>query len=115
TAATGVLIPIQCEYYALEGLSQLMRTVSLVQKHLNPKLEVFGALLTMFDGRTNLATQVVEEVRAFFKEKAFDTIVVRNVRLSEAPSHGQPIILYDPKSKGAEAYCDLAKEVINRE
>jgi chromosome partitioning protein len=110
-----VLIPIQCEYYALEGLSQLMNTISLVQRHLNPALSVEGALLTMFDSRTNLATQVVEEVRSFFKEKVYDTIIPRNVRLSEAPSHGQAITQYDPKSRGAEVYVELAKEVVSRE
>ncbi|HSL93715.1 MAG TPA: ParA family protein [Bacillota bacterium] len=115
TAATGVLIPIQCEYYALEGLSQLMNTIGLVQKHLNPSLYVEGALLTMFDGRTNLATQVVDEVRAFFKEKVYQTVIPRNVRLSEAPSHGQAITQYDPRSKGSEVYMELAKEVIARE
>jgi len=114
TAADGVLIPVQCEYYALEGLSQLMNTVSLVQKHLNPGLVVSGALLTMFDSRTNLASQVVDEVRAYFKEKVYATIVPRNVRLSEAPSHGQPILTYDPKSKGTEVYMELAREVIAR-
>ncbi len=111
TAATGVLIPIQCEYYALEGLSQLMNTIKLVQRHLNPGLTIEGALLTMFDSRTNLASQVVEEVRAYFKEKVYKTIIPRNVRLSEAPSHGQAITQYDPKSKGAEVYQELAKEV----
>jgi len=114
TAASGVLIPVQCEYYALEGLSQLMNTVALVQKHLNPKLLVTGALLTMYDGRTNLATQVVDEVRSFFKERVFTAIVPRNVRLSEAPSHGQPIMTYDPRSKGSEVYRELAKEVLSR-
>ena len=114
TASTGVFIPIQCEYYALEGLSQLMNTVALVQRHLNPSLEVAGALLTMYDSRTNLTAQVVEEVKNYFRDKVFNTIIPRNVRLSEAPSHGQPIIEYDPKSKGAEVYFDLAKEVISR-
>ncbi len=115
TAATGVLIPIQCEYYALEGLSQLMNTIALVQKHLNPPLYIEGALLTMFDSRTNLANQVVEEVRNFFKEKVYRTVIPRNVRLSEAPSHGQAITQYDPRSKGSEVYMELAKEVIARE
>jgi len=114
TAATGVLIPVQCEYYALEGLSQLMNTVSLVQRHLNPALIVTGAVLTMFDSRTNLASQVADEVKAFFKEKVFAAIIPRNVRLSEAPSHGQPIMTYDPRSKGAEVYMDLAREVLAR-
>lgn len=114
TAAHGVLIPVQCEYYALEGLSQLMNTVSLVQRHLNRNLVVAGALLTMFDSRTNLAAQVVDEVRAYFKEKVYTTVIPRNVRLSEAPSHGQPILTYDPKSKGTEVYMELAREVIAR-
>lgn len=112
TAADSILIPIQCEYYALEGLSQLMNTVQLVQKHLNPNLEIEGAVLTMFDARTNLSIQVVEEVKNYFKNKVFTSIIPRNVRLSEAPSFGQPIILYDAKSKGAEMYMELAKEVI---
>ena len=115
TAATGVLIPIQCEYYALEGLSQLMNTIKLVQRHLNPSLKIEGALLTMFDSRTNLASQVVEEVRAYFKEKVYKTIIPRNVRLSEAPSHGLAITQYDPKSKGTEVYQELAKEVASSE
>lgn len=115
TAADGLLIPVQCEYYALEGLSLLMNTIELVKAHLNPGLEVFGAVLTMFDARTNLSIEVVEEVKNFFKEKVFSTIISRNVRLSEAPSYGLPIILYDPKSKGAEQYMDLAKEVLERE
>jgi chromosome partitioning protein len=111
TAADSVLIPIQCEYYALEGLGQLMNTIQLVQKHLNTRLVLEGVLLTMFDARTNLSIQVVDEVKAYFKNKVFTTIVPRNVRLSEAPSHGKPIITYDPKSRGAEVYQDLAKEV----
>lgn len=115
TAADTVLIPIQCEYYALEGLSQLMNTIKLVKKHLNPDLEIEGAVLTMFDARTNLSIQVVDEVKAYFKEKVFHSIIPRNVRLSEAPSYGLPIIIYDPKSKGAEQYQELAKEVIERE
>ena len=114
TVAHGVLVPVQCEYYALEGLGQLLNTVQLVQRHLNPGLGVFGALLTMFDSRTNLSQQVVEEVQNYFGDKVFSTIIPRNVRLSEAPSFGQPIIVYDPKSKGAEVYCELAKEVIAR-
>lgn len=115
TASTGVLIPIQCEYYALEGLSQLMNTVTLVQRHLNTKLEIAGAVLTMYDSRTNLSSQVVDEVKEYFKDRVFNTVIPRNVRLSEAPSHGQPIITYDPKSKGSEVYMDLAREVIARE
>lgn len=112
TAADRVLIPIQCEYYALEGLGQLMNTIQLVQKHLNPKLELEGVVLTMFDARTNLSIQVVDEVKNHFKNKVFSSIIPRNVRLSEAPSHGQPIITYDPRSKGAEVYQELAREVI---
>jgi chromosome partitioning protein len=112
TAADTILVPIQCEYYALEGLSQLMNTVKLVQKHLNPKLDVEGVVLTMFDARTNLSIQVVEEVKKYFKNKVYRSIIPRNIRLSEAPSFGLPIILYDPKSKGAECYLELAEEVI---
>ncbi|MDD2401707.1 MAG: AAA family ATPase [Clostridia bacterium] len=115
TAADGILIPIQCEYYALEGLSQLMNTIKLVKKHLNKNLEIFGAVLTMFDARTNLSIEVVDEVKTYFKEKVFQSIIPRNVRLSEAPSHGLPINIYDPKSKGAEQYLELAKEVIERD
>ncbi|SHM18229.1 chromosome partitioning protein [Caldanaerovirga acetigignens] len=115
TAADTVLVPIQCEYYALEGLGQLMNTISLVKKHLNKNLEVEGVLLTMFDPRTNLSIQVVEEVKKYFKDKVYRTIIPRNVRLSEAPSHGKPIIIYDSKSKGAEVYMELAKEVLGIE
>jgi chromosome partitioning protein len=112
TAADTILVPIQCEYYALEGLSQLMNTVKLVQKYLNPSLDVEGVVLTMFDARTNLSIQVVEEVKKYFRNKVYRTVIPRNVRLSEAPSYGLPIILYDPKSKGAECYLELASEVI---
>lgn len=112
TAADTVLVPIQCEYYALEGLGQLMNTISLVQKHLNPNLEVEGVLLTMFDARTNLSIQVVDEVKKYFRNKVYSTIIPRNVRLSEAPSHGKPIIKYDRRSRGSEVYMDLAKEVL---
>jgi len=112
TAADTILVPIQCEYYALEGLSQLMNTVKLVQRHLNPKLDVEGVVLTMFDARTNLSIQVVEEIKKYFKNKVYRTVIPRNVKLSEAPSFGLPIILYDPKSKGSECYLDLADEVI---
>jgi chromosome partitioning protein len=115
TAADSVLIPIQCEYYALEGLSQLLNTVRLVQKHLNKSLKIEGVLLTMFDARTNLGIQVIEEVKKYFQQKVYQTIIPRNVRLSEAPSHGQSIITYDPRSKGAEVYLELAKEVITHE
>ena len=114
TAASDVLIPVQCEYYALEGLTLLMSTLDRVRKHLNPKLQVLGALLTMFDGRTNLSIQVVEEVKKYFRNKTFQTIVPRNVRLGEAPSHGKPIVLYDSRSRGADVYRDLAKEVLER-
>lgn len=113
TAADSVLVPIQCEYYALEGLSQLMSTINLIKKHLNKRLEVEGVVLTMYDPRTNLSIQVVEEVRKHFNSKVYRTIIPRNVRLSEAPSFGLPIILYDEKSKGSEAYLNLAEEVIS--
>lgn len=112
TAADAVLIPIQCEYYALEGISQLMSIVERVQHHLNPKLAIGLVVLTMHDERINLSRQVVSEVREFFGEAVAQTVVPRNVRLSEAPSFGQPIALYDPKSKGAIAYAELAQEVI---
>lgn len=113
TAADSVIIPIQCEYYALEGLSQLLNTIRLVQRHLNKQLSIEGVLLTMLDARTNLGLQVIEEVKKYFKEKVYQTIVPRNVRLSEAPSHGKAIIEYDPRSKGAEVYMELAKEVLS--
>jgi chromosome partitioning protein len=112
TAADSVLIPVQCEYYALEGLSQLLNTVRLVQKHLNHDLTIEGVLLTMLDARTNLGLQVIEEIKKYFQDKVYKTIIPRNVRLSEAPSHGEPIIKYDAKSRGAEVYLDLAKEVV---
>ena len=112
TAAQSILVPIQCEYYALEGLGQLMSTIKLVQTHLNPRLTLEGVVLTMFDGRTNLAMQVVEEVRRFFRGKVYGTVIPRNVRLSEAPSFGQPVISYDSRSRGAEAYRELAREVL---
>lgn len=112
TTCDSILIPVQSEYYALEGLSQLMNTVHLVQKHFNPDLYIEGVLLTMFDSRTNLGNQVVEEVRKFFKEKVYHTIIPRSVRLSEAPSHGMSIIEYDPNSKGAWKYKELTKEVL---
>lgn len=114
TAADGLLIPIQCEYYALEGLSKLLDSVRLVKTHLNPAIEVFGVVMTMYDSRTRLAQQVVDEVRDFFEDKIFRTLVPRTVRLSEAPSFGQPINLYDPSGKGALAYHELAKEVMER-
>ena len=115
TASDSILIPVQCEYYALEGLSQLLNTVRLVQKHFNPDLAIEGVLLTMFDARTNLGAEVVEEVRRYFQEKVYETVIPRNVRLSEAPSHGLSIIDYDIRSKGAEVYQSLAKEVLARE
>ena len=114
TAANEVLIPIQCEYYALEGLTQLMRSIRMVREELNPGLRVGGVLLTMFDPRTNLAHQVAEEVRSFFGERVFHTLIPRNVRLSEAPSFGMPVALYAPKSSGAEAYEAVAEEVLGR-
>lgn len=114
TAADSALIPIQCEYYALEGVSQLLNTIRLVQKQLNKKLEIEGVVMTMLDARTNLGIQVIEEVKKYFQEKVYSTIIPRNIRLGEAPSHGKPIILYDAKSKGAETYFELAKEVIEK-
>lgn len=114
TAAEGLLIPIQCEYYALEGLSKLLDSFRLVRAHLNANLEVFGVVMTMYDSRTKLSQQVVDEVRDFFDGKVFETLIPRSVRLSEAPSFGQPIVLYDPKGKGADAYRSLAKEVVSR-
>ncbi|MBI4976510.1 MAG: ParA family protein [Spirochaetes bacterium] len=113
-AADAVLIPIQCEYLALDGLTQLLETVKLVKKNLNPKLAIEGVLLTMYDVRTNLSNQVVEEVTAYFKEKTYKTIIPRNVRLSEAPSHGKPVIDYDKDSIGAKSYRDLAEEFLRR-
>jgi chromosome partitioning protein len=114
TAADSVLIPIQCEYYALEGVGQLVNTVKLMRRKLNPGLAVEGILLTMFDGRTNLCAQVVQEVRNHFRDEAFETMIPRNVRLSEAPSYGLPIHLYDARCSGAKAYQALAKELIER-
>ena len=113
-AADTVLVPIQCEYYALEGVTSLMNTVGRVKKTMNPRLEIEGVLLTMLDGRTNLGLQVVEQVKKHFRKEVFATTIPRNVRLGEAPSHGMPIHLYDPKSTGAQAYQALAKEVISR-
>jgi chromosome partitioning protein len=113
TAADSVLIPIQCEYYALEGLAELLNTIRLVQKNLNSKLLVEGALLTMFDGRLNLSRQVADEVRSCFSGKVFKVVITRNVKLSEAPSFGKPIILYDIMSSGSENYLNLAKEIMN--
>ena len=114
TASDSILIPVQCEYYALEGLSQLLSTIRLVQKHLNESLTIDGVLLTMFDARTNLGIQVIDEVKKYFQDKVYRTIIPRNVRLSEAPSHGEPIIIYDARSRGAEVYLELAKEVVHK-
>ncbi|MEW5919525.1 MAG: AAA family ATPase [Bacillota bacterium] len=114
TAADAVLIPIQCEYYALEGLAQLVKTIDLIRKYLNKGLKIMGVLLTMYDVRTNLSSQVAEEVKKYFGAKVFNAVIPRNVRLSEAPSHGEPILDYDPRSKGAEEYKQLAGEVLER-
>ncbi|MCL6612504.1 MAG: AAA family ATPase [Peptococcaceae bacterium] len=114
-AADSVLIPIQCEYYALEGVGQLMNTISLVQESVNRDLKIEGVVLTMFDGRTNLSIQVVDEVKRHFRDKVYRSIVPRNVRLSEAPSHGKPVMVYDRRSRGAEVYHELAKEVLGIE
>ncbi|HEX3000018.1 MAG TPA: AAA family ATPase [Armatimonadota bacterium] len=111
-ASSAILIPIQCEYYALEGITQLMNTVQMVRKHLNQHLQILGVVLTMHDYRTRLSSEVIREVRGYFKESVFETIIPRNVKLSEAPSHGQPINQYDPRSRGAEAYELLAAEVM---
>ena len=115
TAVDSVLIPIQCEYYALEGVSQLMETISLIKKSLNPNLEIQGVVLSMFDGRANLSIQVVEEVKKYFKGSVYTTLIPRNVRLAEAPSHGKPVIYYDSRCKGAVAYLELAEEFIDLE
>ncbi len=112
TAAHKVLVPLQCEFYAMEGLGQLMQTIRIVQQELNPELKIGGILLTMFDGRNNLCHQVSDEIRSHFGNKVFDVVVPRNVRLSEAPSYGQPALMYDIASKGAQAYMDLAREII---
>ena len=113
-AADGILVPVQCEYYALEGLTDLMTTLRLVKKRINPALEIFGVALTMFDGRTNFSTQVAQEVRRHFPGKAFATVIPRNVRLAEAPSHGLPVTAYDKHSRGSSAYTALAEELIKR-
>ncbi len=113
-AAESVIIPLQCEYYALEGLSQLINTISLVKKRMNRDLRIEGIVFTMFDARTNLSIQVVDQVKSHFKRQVYRTIIPRNVRLSEAPSHGKPIVIYDPRSRGAEVYQDLAVEVLKR-
>lgn len=112
TASNSVLIPVQCEYFALEGLGQLINTINLVKKHLNKEIEIEGALLTMYDIRTNLSNQVVKEVKKYFDDKVYKTVIPRNVRLSEAPSYGMPITVYDPRSKGAKSYIKFAKEFI---
>ena len=113
TAADSVIIPIQCEYYALEGMGQLLNSITLVQKHLNPGLAIEGVLLTMFDGRLNLSRQVADEARKYFPDKVYDTTICRNVRLSEAPSFGKPIVKYDILSTGAQNYLSLAKEILS--
>ena len=115
TASDTVLIPVQCEYYALEGLSQLMNTITMVRKHFNPQLKIEGVHLTMYDARTNLGNEVKDDVIKYFREKVYKTIIPRNVRLSEAPSYGQAIVDYDPRSRGAEVYMELAKEVLAHE
>jgi chromosome partitioning protein len=112
TASDSVLIPVQCEYYALEGLGQLLNTINLVKKHLNKDIQIEGALLTMYDIRTNLSNQVVKEVKKYFNNKVYKTVIPRNVRLSEAPSYGMPITEYDPKSKGAKSYMKFTKEFL---
>lgn len=114
TATDSVIIPVQCEFFALEGIMQLLNTIRLAQRNLNPTLDIEGVLLTMLDSRTNLGLEVVEEVKSYFHERVYDTIIPRLVRLSEAPSHGKPILAYDPTSRGTEAYINLAKEVIER-
>jgi chromosome partitioning protein len=115
TACDSVLIPIQCEYYALEGLGQLLETITLVRENLNPGLRIEGVLLTMQDKRVNLSEQVISEVRKFFKDQVYSTVIPRNIRLSEAPSFGKPIILYDARSSGARAYTELTREIVRNE
>ena len=115
TAAHSIIIPIQCEFYALEGVSMLLNTIHMVQRNLNEALQLEGVLMTMFDGRTKLSQDVVSEVKKFFNTKMYNTVITRNVRLSEAPSHGEPVIVYDPRSKGAQLYQALAKEVVGDE
>ena len=114
TASDSVIIPVQCEFFALEGITQLLKAIMYTQANLNPNLTIEGVLLTMLDARTNLGLEVVENVRGFFREKVYDTIIPRLIRLTEAPSHGKPIVNYDPSSRGTEAYINLAKEVIAR-
>ena len=115
TAVESVLIPIQCEFYALEGVSQLMSTIDLVRKNMNPNLDVEGVVLSMFDGRTNLSIQVVQEVKKYFGAKVYSTVIPRNIRLAEAPSYGLPVVEYDSRSKGAQAYREFAEEFLERE
>ena len=114
TASDSVIIPVQCEYYALEGLGQLINTVNLVRRHLNKEIDIEGAVLTMYDARTNLSNQVVKEVKRYFEDKVYKTVIPRNVKLSEAPSYGMPITVYDPKSKGAKCYEKLTKEFLKK-
>ena len=114
TASKSLIIPIQCEYYALEGLSQLLNTIRLIQKNLNPDLNIEGILITMFDSRLNMSHQVVNEVKEYFGEKVYTTIINRNVKLGEAPSHGQPILIYDPTSRGSQNYMNLVTEILNQ-
>jgi chromosome partitioning protein len=113
-AADGILVPVQCEYYALEGLTDLMTTLRMVKKRINPNLEIFGVALTMFDGRTNFSTQVAQEVRRHFPGKVYSTVIPRNVRLAEAPSHGLPVTVYDRLSRGATAYRNMAEEIAKK-
>ncbi len=115
TAASAVMVPLQCEFYALEGLTQLLRTVERVRRHLNPKLTIQGVVLTMYDGRNNLSEQVVADVRDFLGDKVYETVIPRNVRVSEAPSHGKPVLLYDTRCTGSQAYIHLAGEMLRRE
>ena len=114
TASDSVIIPVQCEFFALEGITQLLNAIMLTKKKINPNLKLEGVLLTMLDSKTNLSIEVIEEIRSYFKEKVYTTIIPRLIRLAEAPSHGKPIVAYDPKSKGSQAYLNLAKEVIER-
>ena len=114
TASKSLIIPIQCEYYALEGLSQLLNTIRLIQKNLNPELNIEGILITMFDSRLNMSHQVVSEVKEYFGDKVYKTIINRNVKLGESPSHGKPIILYDPSSTGSQNYMNLVTEILNQ-
>ena len=115
TASTSIIIPIQCEYFALVGLGQLMNTVRLIKKHLNPAIEIEGVLLTMKDNRSNLVSQVSQEIKKYFDQKVYETYIPRNIRLAESPSHGKPILLYDPKSKGANAYKALSEEFLRKQ